>query len=88
MDIPEDMKERYLERRKVDASACTQAVQERDFYHLQRVGHQLKGNALSFGYPELAKIGEALEDVSTREDIEGCREQVHQLVLWVKNSAK
>ena len=30
--------------------------------YLERMGHQIKGNALSFGYPELETIGRDVEE--------------------------
>lgn len=65
MDLPASMYVNYLARRKADharlASAISSPAGIEDF---KTVGHQIKGNASSFGFNELVSIGEAMERLS------------------------
>lgn len=62
VDIPKEALEKYIERRRVDLENCKQALEKKDFEVLARVGHQIKGNAATFGYEELGEIAIALEE--------------------------
>lgn len=81
-DIPDDLKARYLERRRKDVISCSEAVQQRDFKTLERVGHQIKGNALSFGYPELETIGAEIEISAKSQDVPGLETQIQLFAKW------
>jgi HPt (histidine-containing phosphotransfer) domain-containing protein len=45
---------------------CRECLKKRDFETIQTIGHNLKGNGSSFGFPELSQIGEKME-ISARE---------------------
>ncbi len=61
MDVPEEMMNRYFERRKRDLEECVRHLRDGKLNFIEKVGHQLKGNADTFGYPELSEIGKELE---------------------------
>ena len=61
MELPPELKERYLVRRNKDLIDCNTALIEKTPTILERIGHQLKGNAATYGYPELGLIGAAME---------------------------
>lgn len=61
MDVPDEMMARYFERRKRDLEECVRHLQKGDLNFIEKVGHQLKGNGVTFGYPELSLIGTELE---------------------------
>ena len=69
MDVPHEFRVQYLERRKSDLQSCMDAIQKNEFATLERIGHQMKGNATSFGFDELATIGELLEDAAKKQDL-------------------
>jgi len=58
--------QRYAMRRRADLIRCRESLQKRDFETIQTIGHNLKGNGTSFGFPELSQIGEKME-ISARE---------------------
>ena len=72
MFVPEEMLNRYFERRKRDLEECVRHLREGKMNFIEKVGHQLKGNAVTFGYPELSLIGKELEIAAQ----EGKKEQV------------
>ncbi len=61
MFVPDEMLSRYFERRKRDLEECVRHLREGKMSFIEKVGHQLKGNAVTFGYPELSTIGKELE---------------------------
>jgi HPt (histidine-containing phosphotransfer) domain-containing protein len=61
MDLPPDARAKYLSRREKDLSDCRLALQNADYEVPIRIGHQLKGNATTFGFEPLAEIGHRLE---------------------------
>lgn len=61
MNVPDEMMVRYFERRKRDLEECVHHLQKGDLNFIEKVGHQLKGNGVTFGYPELSEIGSELE---------------------------
>ncbi len=58
--------QRYRTRRHADLIRCRECLVKRDFETIQTIGHNLKGNGSSFGFPELSQIGEKME-ISARE---------------------
>lgn len=68
IDIPEDVRRKYLERRKTDFENCQKAAEENDFEVLARVGHQIKGNASTFGFEDLSAIAIQMEEGALTRD--------------------
>jgi HPt (histidine-containing phosphotransfer) domain-containing protein len=55
------LRPRFLERRRRDVASIRAALECGDFETIDRLGHNLRGNGLSFGFPEMSAIGERLE---------------------------
>lgn len=68
LNLPKELYHNYHRRRKADLEKLKQAVMEKDADAFKNLGHQLKGNAPTYGYDELATIGKNMETVTT-EDI-------------------
>lgn len=64
MDIPVSMKKDYLNRRKSDFKVLADALSEKNVEPFKRIGHQLAGNARSYGFNELEDIGRQMEKLS------------------------
>jgi HPt (histidine-containing phosphotransfer) domain-containing protein len=52
---------RFLEHRRRDAATIRTALECRDFETIGRLGHNMSGNGVSYGFPEISAIGECLE---------------------------
>ncbi len=62
MDLPPSMYVNYLARRKVDHARLKEALASaQGLDDFKVVGHQIKGNATSFGFDDLVAIGERME---------------------------
>lgn len=70
MKIPVELKRRYLERRLDDIRILKQTVNKGDFSQALRVGHQVKGNAVTFEVPQIAIIGNEMETAARRRDVD------------------
>ena len=86
--IPEEARQRYLERRKNDVESLRQALQTKNFEEFKRIGHQLKGNAASFGYGDLEKIAIQLEAVGERQDANEGARLLDQFKQWLERSLR
>ena len=79
IEIPDEVKLKYFERRKADVQKCTEAIANKDFKFLQKVGHDLKGNALTFGFEPLASIGENLENAAMEQNLEEAKTSITKM---------
>lgn len=70
----------YLERRRGDLLKAKQALSEGDFQTLQNMGHQWKGNAETFGFPDLGQLGARIEEA---HDLDKLAELVHEFESWL-----
>ena len=61
--LPKEMREEYVVRRKTDYTALCDSLEKKSTQEFKRIGHQLAGNAESFGFPELGKIGVKMESL-------------------------
>lgn len=83
--LPEEAHARYLERRKMDLSSLRADLNSLGLEEFKRVGHQLRGNASSFGYPELEILGGLMEEAGRRHDKVSAKEHLEQFAAWVSS---
>jgi HPt (histidine-containing phosphotransfer) domain-containing protein len=82
-NIPADAKAKYIERRKADLSVCRKALEEGNFKQLAHVGHQVKGNAGTFGFDQLSEIAAQLEDEATAENKDGVEDALKKFENFI-----
>lgn len=85
MQLPIEMRQAYLQRRKADLPALEEACSKMEAPFLQRIGHQLRGNALSYGFDELSVIGTQLEAASKNSDFIEAKQLVSKIKQYVEN---
>lgn len=85
IDIPDEMKAKYIERRKQDYVNCIEALAKSDFDTFIRIGHQLKGNAASFGYDDLGVIATDLEKAAKNQDLTQIKTLMEKFDNFLKN---
>lgn len=83
MQVPDEIKTRYFERRKRDLDQCIEYLKRGELGFIEKVGHQLKGNGVTFGYPELSLIGGKLEVAAQSGDTSEISQLVGKLSDWV-----
>jgi HPt (histidine-containing phosphotransfer) domain-containing protein len=85
ISIPKEVRLRYIERRQKDIESLRSALRTQALGEFERIGHQLKGNASSFGYSDLEKVAIQMEIAGEKKDM---AEASHQLTLFEKWFAK
>lgn len=82
MVIPEEIRQKYLVRRQKDIETLRASVSARSLEDFKRIGHQIKGNAASFGYSELEKIAIAMETAALKGDLFEANKQLDLFEKW------
>ncbi len=70
MKVPVELKIRYLSRRMEDIERLRRTLDQDDYSFAQKVGHQVKGNAVTFDVPQIAFIGVEMEKAAQKRDKE------------------
>jgi HPt (histidine-containing phosphotransfer) domain-containing protein len=83
MIISDELRQKYLARRARDAEDLAVSLEAGQFDVLARIGHQLKGNASTYGYEQLAELGRKMEHAAEEESLEGARGCLFTLKAWV-----
>ena len=86
--IPHEMKVVYIQRRLSDFAECNRAIETGDYSFLEKVGHQVKGNAQSFGFDSLSPIGIALEAAAKERNVDNIKKAVQDFGTAVANIQK
>jgi HPt (histidine-containing phosphotransfer) domain-containing protein len=70
MKVPVELKIKYLSRRLEDIEKLRTTLAAEDFSYAQKVGHQIKGNAVTFDVPQIAVLGFEMERAAEKRDKE------------------
>lgn len=84
MHVPDEMLNRYFERRKRDLQECIEHLKSGDLVFIEKIGHQLKGNGVTFGFPELSEIGGELETAARSRDESEISQVMGKFSEWVE----
>lgn len=85
MKIHNEAVQKYLFRRFADTIRCYEALSRGDLSILERLGHQMKGNGLTFGFPQISDIGESMESAAKKGDSRSALGCVKSLELVLKH---
>lgn len=88
MQILVEHKKKYLDRRIVEIEELKQGLCMDDFDIAIQIGHRLKGNGKTFGYPEISIIGITLEEAALARDKDKLRDAIDELVIHVEKNLK
>lgn len=86
MIIPIEARQKYLERRMLEVIASNDALSKQDFNFFERLGHQIKGNAATFGFDELTIIAVGLETAARAKNLKNLSEFIQKFETAVKNA--
>lgn len=70
MQVPVELKIKYLSRRFQDIERLRATLENDDYSFAQKLGHQVKGNAVTFDVPQIAFIGLEMEMAAQKKDKE------------------
>lgn len=74
---------KYTSRRKQDLIRFRECLENKDFSTIETIGHNLKGNGISFGFPELSLLGEKIENSAREYNTAQIRELVDRFEEWL-----
>ena len=67
-DVVRSLLPTFLQRRAGDVQKIRDALAQNDFDVVTTVGHNLRGNGTSYGFPMLSSIGETIEKAAVARD--------------------
>lgn len=70
MQVPAELKIKYLDRRIKDIQKLRSSLEKDDYSYALKLGHQVKGNAVTFEFPQMAFIGVEIESAARKRDKE------------------
>ena len=73
----------FLENRRKDSAALTSAIQGNDLKTVRLLGHRMKGDGGGYGFHEISRIGDVLEQAALREDREVIKHQAAALARFL-----
>lgn len=82
ISIPQEIRDKYLSRREKDIETLRVSQSSKSLEDFKRIGHQLKGNAASFGYSDLEKIAIAMESAAMAGDLFEAGKQLDLFEKW------
>lgn len=89
MDLPASMYVNYLARRKADHARLTASLaSSQGVEDFKVVGHQIKGNATSFGFNDLVTIGEQMEKLNASQLESEGRRLLNDFWHWIEATEK
>ena len=89
MDLPASMYVNYLARRKADHAKLSAAISSgHALDDFKIVGHQIKGNAVSFGFDDLVSIGERMEKISLANVTSDGSAILSEFWIWIERTEK
>ncbi len=80
-----DLIPKYLIHRKEDAEKIGQFLAVGDIASVQRIGHKIKGTALSYGFVGLETIGKSIELFAKENNEAEIRKMLSQLTEYLAN---
>lgn len=88
MHITKEHKLRYLNRRVDEIKELREFLEKSDFDSTMMIGHRLKGNGQTFGFPKISEIGIKLEEAAKSHNLEKIKESIENLVSNVEENLK
>jgi HPt (histidine-containing phosphotransfer) domain-containing protein len=85
MEFPAEFYSQYIERRKSDLKILEQAFEENRIGDFKRIGHQLKGNAPSFGFDDLAELAKQMEKLNAEDLRTDGHEIIDHFKKWIED---
>jgi HPt (histidine-containing phosphotransfer) domain-containing protein len=73
----------YVDHRRRDVAVLFGCADAKDFETVARIGHAMRGSAPSYGFPELAALGEWLETAAAAKSADSVRDATNRLAAWI-----
>ncbi len=83
MQVPTDLKRRYLARRIEEIQKLRAALYVGDYSQALRLGHQIKGNAATFEFDEMGPLGKEIEKAASEKDRAQVEHFLHKVESFI-----
>jgi signal transduction histidine kinase/HPt (histidine-containing phosphotransfer) domain-containing protein len=70
---------KFLDHRERDAATIRAALEREDFDTIATLGHNMRGNGVSYGFPEVSAIGQRIETAAVARSARRVAEQLARL---------
>ena len=78
-----DLVPQYLQNRRREVSELRMLLETGDFEKIQNLGHRMKGNAKSYGFEPLGKLGSHLEEASRLKNSNEVKGLIEEIGLFL-----
>lgn len=82
--IPQELVANYIVRRKTDLETLERSLAGQDLASIKVIAHQVKGNAISYGFSELGQIALTMDQATKSEDWETIRACISKFRTWLE----
>jgi HPt (histidine-containing phosphotransfer) domain-containing protein len=83
MDIPHDLRDAYISRKRSEYLKGIEALEIKNYHFFEVLGHQMKGNATSFGFEPLEPLATRFESAAKVQDTETLHKLLGELKLFL-----
>lgn len=74
----------FLQHRKENASAITEAIKLSDFETVGDIGHDIEGTAGAFGFKEMGLIGRSLQQAARESSLVNVKSLAEELTSYLE----
>lgn len=78
-----DLRPTFLKNRAKDVARIREALDRGDYAAIAMLGHNMRGNGASYGFPEVSAIGERIEADAALMDAPSLRAQADELDAYL-----
>lgn len=86
MQVPVELKIKYLSRRSADIERLRHSLDNGDFTGALKLGHQVKGNADTFEFPQMTNLGLEIEKAARDQNKEAVRFLMEKMESVIQNA--
>jgi CheY-like chemotaxis protein len=87
LELLQELIPKYLSDKKRDSASIPDLVLKRDFDRIRTLGHNMKGTGTSYGFPEISRIGAALETCAKGREHEALLRSAEELSNFIESQA-
>ncbi len=87
IEIPEGFEQlspRYLASRQKELPLLRELLERSDFDTLRRLSHNMKGTGTSYGFPDISRLGAALEQAAKAGNESDFAQQITKLAAYIE----
>ncbi len=74
----------YIEQLRTEISELDKVLSPKEFEKFKFFGHNIKGNGVAYGFPEVSKLGAQIENLSKDKDYAALSTAFEELKEWLK----